>query len=79
MQQLKKLQAALNALTVKCVAVNKTVSDIIEVKSAPSVIPSIDLLLEATLIKKMTLQLDSLADTLDDASALFEEAFCTNE
>lgn len=79
MQQWKNIQASLNNLTLKCVMLNKTVADMIELKAEPSMLPFIDMALEATLIKKMTIQVAELVTELDHAGDLFEEAFTTDE
>ena len=79
MQQLQNLQEHLNKMTVECVALNKTVVDVIKLKSEPSILPAIDTMLETTLIKKMSIQLRAVIEDLVQAGDIFEELYGTDE
>lgn len=79
MQQLQNLQEHLNKMTVECIALNKTVADAIKLKSEPSILPAIDMMLETTLIKKMSMQLRAMIGELVQASGIFEELYGTDE
>lgn len=79
MQQLQDLQTHLNKMTVECVALNRTVADAIKLKSEPSILPAIDMMLETTLIKKMSIQLKAVIEELVQAGDIFEELYGTDE
>lgn len=79
MQQLQNLQEHLNKMTVECISLNKTVADVIKLKSEPSILPAIDMMLETTLIKKMSIQLRAVIEGLVQASDIFEELYVTDE
>ena len=79
MQPLQNLQEHLNKMTVECIALNKTVADVINLKSEPSILPAVDMMLETTLIKKMSIQLRAVIEGLVQASDIFEELYGTDE
>ena len=76
---LHQIQDKLNRATVRMIALNKTLSDLITVQESPSIIPIVDEALTNTLHAKFCLLLSALGDDLSGIANNVTEAFGLDE